>query len=82
MKIELIKEVKANGEAMYYTNVDGRFVDKSLSFNYDKAKKIFDNIVKNNGEYDTKETIESVTISTTMNDEFERRLEVRAALRS
>jgi hypothetical protein len=49
---------------MYYTNVDGYFVDKSLSFNYDKAKQIFDNIVKNNGEYNTKETIESVTIST------------------
>jgi hypothetical protein len=62
MKIELIKEVKANDEAMYYTNVDGHFVDKSLSFDYDKAKQIFDNIVKNNGEYDTKETIESVTI--------------------
>ena len=64
MKIEFIKETKANSEVMYYTNVDGRFVDKSLSFDYDKAKKIFDNIVKNNGEYDTKETIESVTIST------------------
>jgi len=64
MKIELIKETKANDETMYYTNVDGHFVDKSLSFNYDKAKQIFDNIVKNNGEYDTKETIESVTIST------------------
>ena len=64
MKIELIKETKANDEVMYYTNVDGHFVDKSLSFNYDKAKQIFDNIVKNNGEYNTKETIESVTIST------------------
>jgi hypothetical protein len=63
MKIEFIKETKADGDTMYYTNVDDKFVDKSLSFSRDKAKDIYDNIVKNKGKYTNIEVLESVEVA-------------------
>ena len=62
MKIEFIKETKVNGEAFYFTKVHGRFVDGSLSYDYDKAKIIYDNIVNNKGKIDFTEVIESIEI--------------------
>jgi hypothetical protein len=32
MKIEFIKETKMDGEVVYYTKVDGRYINNSLSF--------------------------------------------------
>ena len=62
MKIEFIKETKADGEVFYFTNIDGRFVDKSLSYDKDKAYMIYQNIVKNKGTYNNKEVLESIEI--------------------
>jgi hypothetical protein len=62
MKITLVKETKLNGIIVYYTRVDGRFVDNSLELYVDKAKIIYDNIVKNNGVYNGEEVLESVEI--------------------
>ena len=62
MKIEFVKETKADGGAYYFTQVDNRFVDKSLSYKMEEAKKIFDNIVKNKGRIDFTEVLESVEI--------------------
>ena len=42
MKIEFVKETKADGGAYYFTQVDNRFVDKSLSYKMEEAKKIHD----------------------------------------
>ncbi len=62
MKIEFVKETKVDGGAFYFTQIDGKFVEKSLSFKIEEAKIIFDNIVKNNGKIDFREVIESVEI--------------------
>ena len=62
MKIEFVKETKIDGDAFYFTQIDGSFVDKSLSFDEGKAKIIFDNIVQNKGKINFKEVLESVEI--------------------
>jgi hypothetical protein len=62
MKIQFIKETKANGEQMYYTKVDDSYISSTLSYNVDEAKAIYDNVVKNNGKYITTEVLESVEI--------------------
>ena len=71
MKIEFIKETKADGGAYYFTQVDNRFVDKSLSYDMDKARIIYDNIVKNKGKIDLREVLDTVDIAElTDNDEL------------
>jgi hypothetical protein len=62
MKIEFIKETKMDGSSFYFTKIDGMFVDKSLSFDYDKAKAMYDNIVTNKGKINFEEVIESIEI--------------------
>ena len=64
MKIEFVKETKANGESFYFTQVDEQFVSNSLAYNIDKAKDIYNNIVKNKGKYiDIIEVLESVEVA-------------------
>ena len=63
MKIEFIKETKVDGDILYYTRVNNSFVDKSLSFDYDKAKAIYNNIVKNKGKINFEEVLESVEVA-------------------
>jgi hypothetical protein len=63
MKIEFIKEKKADGAFVFYTRIDDGYVSSSLSFNIDEAKEIYDNIVRNKGKYVTIEVLESVEIS-------------------
>jgi hypothetical protein len=62
MKIEFIKETKANGEYIYYTRVNDMYISSTLSYNVDEAKAIYANVVKNNGKYVTIEVLESVDI--------------------
>jgi len=63
MKIEFIKETKLDGKVFYFTKVEGRFIDSSLSFEQDKAKTIYDNIVKNKGKINFEEILESVEVA-------------------
>jgi len=63
MKIEFIKETKADDSFFYFTKVDGKFIDKSLAYDYDKAKKIYNNIIKNKGRIDFEEVLESVEVA-------------------
>ena len=62
MKIEFIKETKVNGDTFYFTRVDGKYIDNSLSLDNDKAKIMYDNIIKNKGKINFEEVIESVVI--------------------
>ena len=62
MKIEFVKETKVNGESFYFTRVNDRFIDGSLSFDIDKSKTIFDNVVKNKGKIDFTEVLDTVEI--------------------
>jgi hypothetical protein len=63
MKIEFVKETKADGDVFYFTNVDDRFVDKSLSFDKEIAYRIYQNIIKHKGKYNNKEVLESVEVA-------------------
>ena len=63
MKIEFIQESKANGDVFYFTNVDGKFADKSLSYKKEQAYAVYQNIVANKGKYITIEVLESVEIN-------------------
>jgi hypothetical protein len=62
MKIDFIRETKADGDRFYFTRVNGNFVDGSLAFDSNKAKIIYDNIVKNKGKLNLEEVLESVEI--------------------
>jgi hypothetical protein len=62
MKIEFIQESKANGDVFYFTNVNGSFADKSLSYDKEKAYAVYQNIVANKGKYVLVEVLESVEI--------------------
>ena len=62
MKIEFIKEEKLNGDIFYYTNADGRFVENSLSYDEEKAKGMFDFIVRTNSLFSTKTVVAEATI--------------------
>lgn len=62
MKIEFIKETKANGKELYFTRVNSSFVDGSLEFDQDKAKAIYDKIVANGGKMTLEEVLESTEI--------------------
>lgn len=72
MKIEFIKETKIDGNTFYFTNVDGKFADKSISYDKEKAYHMYQNIVKNKGKYVAAEVLESVEIDNDM-VELERR---------
>lgn len=63
MKIEFVKETKANGESFYFTQVDEQFVSNSLAYDIDKAKGVYDNIVENKGKYIVIEVLESVEVA-------------------
>lgn len=63
MKIEFVKETKVDNRTFYFTRVDGRFIDGSLSFTQDEAKAIYDNIVDNKGRINFEEVIESVEVA-------------------
>ena len=62
MKIEFIQESKVNGDVFYFTNVNGMFADKSLSYDKEQAYTIYQNIVANKGKYVSIEVLESVEI--------------------
>ena len=62
MKIEFIKETKIDGDKFYFTNIDGKFADKSISYDKEKAYHMYQNIAKNKGKYVTAEVLESVEI--------------------
>jgi hypothetical protein len=62
MKIEFVKETKIDGKVLYFTHVDGRYVSDSLSYDIDKAKLIYNNIIENKGKIDFTEVLESVEI--------------------
>jgi hypothetical protein len=63
MKIEFVKETKIDGKVIYFTQVDGNYTSDSLSYDIDKAKKVYDNIVKNKGKIDFKEVLESIEVA-------------------
>jgi len=62
MKIEFIQESKINGDVFYFTNVNGSFADKSLSYDKEQAYAVYQNIVANKGKYVAIEVLESMEI--------------------
>lgn len=62
MKFDFVKETKTNGDIIYFTKVNDHYISDTLSTNKEKAKSIFDNIVKNKGKYVTEEILETIEI--------------------
>jgi hypothetical protein len=63
MKIELIKEHKFNQDKPYYfIEIDGKFIDSSLSFDYEKTKIMYDRLVDSKGVQNVIEIIETKEI--------------------
>jgi hypothetical protein len=48
MKIEFVKKEKFDGDVYWYTTIDGKFVENSLSSNEQSAYDLY-NKVKDNG---------------------------------
>jgi hypothetical protein len=63
MKIEFVKETKIDGKVIYFTQVDGNYTSDSLSYDIDKAKLIYDNIIENKGKIDFTEVLESIEVA-------------------
>ena len=62
MKLEFVKEEKINGDVIFYTTADGRFVEGSLELNEVKARNHFDFIVRTNSLFPTKTVIAEAII--------------------
>ena len=60
-----LTEIKANSVDIFYFTRDneGSMVGGSMSLDKDKAKELFDHIVKNKGELRTEEELEAVTVT-------------------
>lgn len=62
MKIELIREYDAQGEALYIIKVDGKFVSGTVTFNESVARKYYQTIVENKGVISISQVLESTEI--------------------
>ena len=62
MKIEFVKETKADGTISYSTEINGNYVSGSFSRNYEQAYESYNNIEKNNGVLEIREVLESIEI--------------------
>jgi len=62
IKIEFVKETRTSGDIIYFTKVNDTYISNTLSTDKEKAKSIFDNIVKNKGKYVTEEILETIEI--------------------
>ena len=62
MKIELIREYDAQGEALYMIKVDGKFVSGTVTFHESVAREYYQAIVKNKGVFYISQVLESTEI--------------------
>lgn len=62
MKIEFVKETKANGDVTYFTSINGSYVNNSLALDREKAYSIYNNIVENKGKYTNIQVLVSTEI--------------------
>ena len=62
MKIEFIQESKVNGDIIYSTNIDGRYVTDSLSLDKEQAYAAYQRVIANKGKYALKQVLESIEI--------------------
>jgi hypothetical protein len=45
-KFELIKETLESGNAIYYTVLDGKYINNTYSINYEKAKEKYIEVIQ------------------------------------
>lgn len=62
MKIEFIKETKIDGSLLYYTKVNGCYVDGTLEFDLEKAKQRYNHIIETKSIKSIETVLESVEI--------------------
>lgn len=61
MKIQFVKETKLNGDIFYFTEIDGNYVNNSISMDIEIAKIYYNAVLENKGN--SKEVLESVEIN-------------------
>lgn len=62
MKIEFVQEEKLSGDLIYFTNINGYFASNSLSYDKEKAYKLYQNIISNKGKIDFTTVLETTEI--------------------
>jgi len=62
MKIEFIQQSKLNGDIVYFTNVDGGYVNGSLSYDKEQAYTAYQRVIANKGKYALTQVLESIEI--------------------
>jgi hypothetical protein len=62
MKIELIREYDADGEALYLIKVDGSFVSGTITYNETVARKYYQTVVENRGVISISQVLESTIL--------------------
>ena len=68
MKIEFVKETKANGDVIFFTEIEGRFMEGTLSLNEEKGREYYTEVVNNRG-LRIKEVISSTVLNDTANND-------------
>lgn len=53
MKVDFVKEKFVDGEIVYYTSIDGVYVNNSISHDSEKAIAIYESIIAGNMESKT-----------------------------
>ena len=62
-KYELVKKTDTNGDVMYYINKDGRYVDKSVSYNLENAEVLLDEFINGKPSEPVFETIKTIEVN-------------------
>ena len=62
-KYELVKKTDTNGDVMYYINKDGRYVDKSVCSNLEKAEVLLDEFINGKPSEPVIETIKTIEVN-------------------
>lgn len=53
MKVDFVKEIMNDGAIIYYTNIDGVYADRSLSYDSEKAIEMYENIISGKAKSET-----------------------------
>lgn len=63
MQAQFIKEDRINDRTIYYTEIDNRYVEGSVSYREEEGRKFFDHIVKHGSMTPTRTLLGSHPIS-------------------
>lgn len=59
-KVEFIKETSINGQSVYYTELDGMYINNTSSLNYEEARQKYLAVTK--GKTQEKQVLETTEV--------------------